>query len=260
MRTLAVPVAGTGVRLAVDEHLPAEDARAHAIFLPGFGSHRRGTKATRLGRRLAADGVRLLTVDFEGHGDSTGRFASLSLSRHRRDAAAVRDRLVGDAPVSLIGSSMGGLVAAMAAAEDATVERLVLIAPAFGFRARWESRVGRERIDAWREAGTLEWRGDDFTAEIEFEMLADARRVDEAAVVAAIACPTLLVHGTDDDTVPIEEADRFAAACRAPLVYRRIERGTHRLEGALDRLEEEVASFLAPDRAPPPGSRTGTLP
>lgn len=246
MNTHVVPVDGEDVRLTVDEHLEPAAARAHAVFLPGFGSHRRGLKATRLGARLALAGVRVLTVDFEGHGDSTGRFESLSLSRHFRDYRAVRDRLIGDAPHAVIGSSMGGLVAAMAAADDPAIERLVLIAPAFGFRARWEARVGEERIREWSEAGSMEWRDDWLTARIEFEMLEDARRIDETGVIDAIRAPTLLLHGTEDDTVPVEESDRFAARCRAPLAYERIEGGSHRLEQHLDLLEETIVGFLAP--------------
>jgi pimeloyl-ACP methyl ester carboxylesterase len=36
--------------------------------------------------------------------------------------------------------------------------------------------------------------------------------------VCRIACPVLLVHGRDGETVPAEDARRIAARCRAPQV------------------------------------------
>ncbi|MGA7983044.1 MAG: alpha/beta hydrolase, partial [Chromatiaceae bacterium] len=36
--------------------------------------------------------------------------------------------------------------------------------------------------------------------------------------VCRIACPVLLVHGRDDQTVPVDDARRIAVQCRAPHV------------------------------------------
>jgi len=237
--------AGGGLVLSVDETLPAGAPRSTAVWLPGLGSDRRGEKAVLLARRLSGSGRRFLSMDFEGHGDSTGDFAGVTVSRHLRDLEVVRRALLGSERPVLIGSSMGGLAAAVAAAREPALARaLVLIAPAFGLARRMEARLGPEGVERWRRTGRLEGWSEDITVPLGWSFLEDARRVDDDAVAAAIAVPVLLVHGTEDDTVPVEESDRFRARARAPVEYVRLEGGTHRLERQREALADAVVRFL----------------
>lgn len=239
-------VPGTDVELAVDEWGPADgSARATALFLPGFGSVRSGMKATRLGRALAARDARLLALDYEGHGGSSGTFATMSVSRHLRDTFAVVAALAHSTPLTLIGSSLGGLVAARAAAKlHPRVERLVLIAPAFGFRERFEQRLGRDALAHWERTNVLRYSGEFFSAELAFDLLRDARTLDEVELARAIETPTLLVHGSADATVPIECSEHVAGLWRAPLRFVRFEGGDHRLERFIDPLTDVIAEFV----------------
>jgi len=56
-------------------------------------------------------------------------------------------------PVRLIGSSMGGYLAALVAARDPRVEALVLMAPAFDIQAGWRARYGEAKLAEWRRLG-----------------------------------------------------------------------------------------------------------
>ena len=64
------------------------------------------------------------------------------------------EQACGKEPVTLMGSSLGGYLAALYAARHAEVERLVLMAPAFCFPRRWAARYGREP----REVRETRWR------------------------------------------------------------------------------------------------------
>lgn len=244
-RVHRVDVPGTDVTLAVDEWCAESDrAPATALFLPGFGSVRSGLKATRVGQALARRGGRLLALDYEGHGDSSGEFATLSVSRHLRDALAVVAALAPSAPLTLIGSSLGGLVAARAATElRSHATRLALIAPAFGFRERFERRLGQDALAAWERTNRLRYTGEFFSAEIAFDLLRDARALDEDALARSVGAPTLLVHGSADATVPIECSEQIARAWQAPLRFVRYDGGDHRLERFIDPLTELIADF-----------------
>lgn len=242
--THRVPAApGSAIRLAVDDYLPDGHRRGAAVFLPGFGSVRTGQKGTFLGRACAEAGIRFLALDYQGHGGSDGDFASLTLSRHLSDYGAVRDALLRDERHLLIGSSMGGLVATLAAARaPERLNGLALIAPAFGFRARFERRLGPAGIAEWERKGFLDYASD-AVRRIGFGLLQDARSIDEDALVESLAVRTLLIHGTADETVPIEESERFAKRCRAPLRIVRVEGGSHRLDQHLDLLAGEILRF-----------------
>ena len=93
----------------------------------------------------------------------------------------------------LIGSSLGGLVAAWTAARDpARVAALVLIAPAFEVVRHLE--VGR-RLAA----------GETDTLELGPAAVADARRFDESRLPDHLTMPTLFIHGERDDTAPLAD-------------------------------------------------------
>jgi uncharacterized protein len=235
-----------GVRLAVDEFAPATTPASHAIFLPGFGSVRRGEKATRLGAELPPRGVRFLALDFQGLGNSNGEFRTLTLSRQLSDYESARERLLPATRHVIVGSSMGGLVACLAAARDpARIAGLVLVAPAFGFRDRFERRIGPELLAQWERKGSLPYRGEFFEVDLAFDILRDARAIDETALVASLSQPVLVIHGDRDETVPIEESERAIAAMRAPVEFIRVAGGSHRLERHLDLLVDKIARFCA---------------
>ncbi len=233
------------IRIAVDDFAPSGPRRATAVFLPGFGSVRRGEKATRLASDLPRRGKRFVALDFQGLGDSNGEFRSLTLRRQLGDYESVRDALLLRQKHVLIGSSMGGLVAAMAAAKDRDhVAGLVLLAPAFGFRSRFEQAIGPKVLAEWERTGSFRYRGEFFEVDLAFELLRDARTVDEAAIAGAITQPVLLMHGDQDATVPIEESEKVASRIRAPLEFVRLANGSHRMEKHLGEIVERIDDFI----------------
>ena len=111
-----------------------EGAGPTVVWLGGFRSDMTGTKAQALADWAAANGRAFLRFDYLGHGESSGDFqAAGTITRWREDALAVLDQLV-EGPVVLVGSSMGGWIACLAAmARPERVKALVLIAPAPDF-------------------------------------------------------------------------------------------------------------------------------
>ena len=84
------------------------------VFLPGFRSDMTGEKATALAAFCAEHGQAMLRFDYSGHGASGGRFEDGTIGVWTADALAAIDRLT-DGPLILVGSSMGGWIALLAA-------------------------------------------------------------------------------------------------------------------------------------------------
>ena len=84
------------------------------MFLPGFRSDMTGDKATELAAFCAERGQAMLRFDYSGHGASGGQFEDGTIGRWTDDAIAVIDRLT-EGPLVLVGSSMGGWIALLAA-------------------------------------------------------------------------------------------------------------------------------------------------
>jgi pimeloyl-ACP methyl ester carboxylesterase len=63
--------------------------------------------------------------------------------------------------------------------------------------------------------------------------------------VSRIACPVLLVHGRDDQTVPVEDARSIAGHCRAPHVrLLEIADAGHNSTEQIQRYAGELLRFL----------------
>src|SRR5262252_7974024 len=84
------------------------------LWLGGFGSDMTGTKAEALAGWAEREGRAFLRFDYFGHGQSSGDFRHGTITRWRLDALAVLDELT-EGPAVLVGSSMGGWIACLAA-------------------------------------------------------------------------------------------------------------------------------------------------
>ena len=201
-------------------------------YLHGFASGPTSTKAQFFRAGLAALGVTLeipdLAPDFT-HMTMSGQLAAV-------------DGILARGPAVLLGSSLGGYLAALAAARNPDrVRGLVLFAPAFGFAARWETRVGPAAMARWRADGALPvfhyGRGREEPLSIAF--LDDARRYPDEPDPR---CSALVFAGRHDDAVPLAAVQHFTSA-RPERELVVLEAG-HELVEVLEPMWERTAAFL----------------
>jgi len=203
------------------------------LYLHGFASGPSSSKARFFREALEKAGARVTVPDL-----ADGDFEHLTLTRQ----LAVAARSVAGGPVSLIGSSLGGYLAALYAARHPEVECLVLLAPAFGFARRWAERLGTARMEAWRASGGLEvyHYGTRGNRRLGYDLMEDAARYEDQP---AFRQPALIFHGATDDVVPAEASRAFAAG--RPHVTLEIVDSGHDLLDALDAMLPKVERFLA---------------
>ena len=208
------------------------------VWMGGFRSEMSGTKAQALADWAAAGGRAFLRFDYFGHGESSGGFVDGTISRWRDDALAMLDDLTtGD--LVLVGSSMGGWIACLAAiARPERVRALVLIAPAADFTERLMSRDipedGRAALDAdgvWMRPSQY---GDPYP--ISRALLEDGARwsiLDGAPV--PISVPVRILQGGLDPDVPWHHALELAESLAgSDVVFSLIRDGDHRLSRPQD--------------------------
>ena len=108
------------------------------VWLGGYRSDMRGTKAEALDEWASRSGHAYLRHDYSGHGESAGAFADGTISAWLAQSLAVL-RALSDGPQILVGSSMGAWIALRMvqelarAGESGRIAGLVLIAPAPDF-------------------------------------------------------------------------------------------------------------------------------
>jgi hypothetical protein len=204
------------------------------LYLHGFASGPRSTKAVAFADHYARRGIALDRLDLRVPSLPHLRLSAMLDVVHQA-IGTPHDRAV------VFGSSLGGLTAARAAERDPRIMALVLLAPAFHLIDRWRQLPG---WDDWRRTG---WRDiHDYTtnqpARIDFGFADDVMAIDVG--YPDIRVPTLILHGTRDDTVPIEASRTFA---RGKPHVRLVELDDgHDLIASLPRLLDEADRFLVP--------------
>jgi dienelactone hydrolase len=222
-------------------------AQPAVLVMHGFKGFKDYAFVPPIAERLARAGFTAVTLSVSGSGvDEAGEFTLLeqfarnTYTRELGDielviAALVAGQLGVAPPTSLgmIGHSRGGGVALCVARETPAVNALVTWAPISTIR-----RYTDAEVELWRKLGRIEvpnMRTGQLLPmdyEIVEDALAHADRFDIGKAAVAFDRPWLLIHGIDDETVPVAEAHQLAAQAKHPLFESHFIPGTGHTFGA----------------------------
>jgi pimeloyl-ACP methyl ester carboxylesterase len=203
------------------------------VYLHGFASSPQSTKAQFFKQKFEA-----LEIPFDALQLDEGDFERLTITRQ----LAVIEAAVADRPAILMGSSLGGYLAALYAARHPdAVRSLVLLAPAFDFPRRWRERFPPEDLARWKQNGSAPFfhYGSKAGQRLGYSFVEDAAQYEG---VPDFLQPALILHGSGDTVVPPEMSREFAA--RRPHVRLQLFQSGHELTDVLDRLWDETIRFL----------------
>jgi len=214
------------------------------LYLPGLGTGWRSVKGQALAARLARYGISLQCVDLRVPTFQTMRVSAM-LQKAKEALGNEPQRSV------VIGTSLGGFVAAQLAASDPRVEALVLYAPALdlGEVRRQHSKVAW----LWEQLGWLPaWdKTERRLRPVDVGLLRELDSLDGA--VPDVRAPTLLIHGLRDRLLTPSVSREFARA-RSNVRLVEFEDG-HNLAASQSALLAETERFLAPWLGSPAASR-----
>lgn len=243
-------------RTAGPEGFAGTEARPGVVFLGGFMSDMTGTKAEWLEGFAMRAGLPYLRFDYTGHGASDGAFTDGTIGSWLGDALDAFDSLT-DGPQVLIGSSMGGWLALLAAlARKDRVKGIVGVAAAPDFT---EDLIHNELSDAARDKLMKEGLvhlpteyGDD-PYPITKALIEDGRRHLLLTDTIALDCPVRLVQGLKDDDVPWQTALRIAEnLATGDVSITLVKEGDHRLSrpNDLEHIAQAVMEVVNGGAAP----------
>lgn len=201
------------------------------VWLGGFKSDMRGTKAEALSAWAERTGRAFVRFDYSGHGESAGAFEDGTISRWTEEALAVIATIQG--PVVLVGSSMGGWIALLCARAGLRPAGMVLIAPAPDFT---EALMWASFPDAAKRAIETEGRWvrpsayDPAGYVVTRALIEDGRANLVLGAMVETGCPVHVLQGMQDPDVPWTHAmglvERIA---RDDVTITLIKDGDHRL-------------------------------
>jgi putative redox protein len=233
-----------GNALVGDLHRAVDGGGPALVLCHGMESTRGGTKQTAIVERFVPKGWSVLRFDFSYVGESEGRFEDLTISGEVEDALGALDFLSEFAPTTrvLVGSSLGGTVALLAAAQSPERVDAVATIAAVADAALFTESMSPADLAAWRREGRRRW-GEGW---MRSTFLDDLAHVDVLAAVRKLAKPLLVMHGQADDVVPFEHAERIAAAAGGDVRLEAFPGVAHRFEepGALAALLTVLEDWL----------------
>jgi len=226
VRTVHVdPPAEIGTRegLSYALFLPPGEPAGGVVILHGAGSCKESHYD--FARRLRAHGLAAICFDQRGHGASEGPMDG----RMAADVETIAGLLPAGVPLALRGSSMGGYLALVTAAQ-AGARAVVAICPASAEGLRRGLRARRFEFDADVPAC------DAFLA-----------AHDECQAARALEAPLLLLHAEGDEQVPIERSQALADMRRdagRPTRLVRVPGGNHRSVQHDEELQDLSVRFV----------------
>jgi len=219
----------SGETLAARLDLPDGMLRGCALFAHCFTCTKDIVAARRIAANLSRLGIAVLRFDFTGLGSSEGEFANTSFRSNVADLVAAADymRANFEAPVLLIGHSLGGAAVLAAAHDIPEVKGVVTIgAPA---DTEHVLRMFHEDLETIERDGEAEvsLAGRKFTIGKAF--LDAARSTNLLDRLPKLKASLLIMHSPLDEVVGIDNAERIFMAARHPKSYVSLDHADHLL-------------------------------
>ena len=249
-QTESVVIDGDHGKLQAVIHKPAlkQGERVPMVLLcHGFMGNKDGALENRIANLLSERGIASIRFDFNGHGQSEGRFQDMTVPNEIVDAKKVIDyvsALPYVSSVAISGHSQGGVVAAMTAGELGSdkIKAVVLLAPAAVLRddAIRGSTMGAT-YDPFNLGEYVElFRG----LKLGAEYIRTAFSLPIYETSAGYNGPALIIHGTGDRVVPYTYGERFHQIWPKSKLQI-IDRADHGFSKEIEQVATSTAEFLS---------------
>ncbi len=236
-----------GIKLNAKLDMPTNGANKCPLCLVfhGFTGHIEERHITEVAKAMNEVGVATLRVDLYGHGNSDGKFEEHNLYKWLNNILTVVDyakTLDFVTDMYICGHSQGGLAVILAAAmEKDIIKALIPLSPALVIPvgAREGELLGQPFDPKNIPDYLLSWDG----RKLSGNYVRVAQTIDVDAAIEKFEGPVLLVHGTEDEAIPVsfsQDASKKFKNCR----YEEIPEDSHCYDLHLDMVIDVVKDFL----------------
>ncbi|MBD3313319.1 alpha/beta fold hydrolase [Candidatus Woesearchaeota archaeon] len=184
------------------------------VLCHGFTSSKDSATYPLMAEKLYDSGILSLRFDFYGHGESEGRFEDITITEGTEEVISAIDfvkTLEYAGNIALFGTSFGGLCATLAASRFNTITALGLKAPASDMIDNRRKHLGEEGYDEWKQMGVAEFNNHSgIVVKLNYSFAEDGEKINAFEEARKISCTTLIVHGDNDLSVPLQQSERLA--------------------------------------------------
>jgi pimeloyl-ACP methyl ester carboxylesterase len=205
------------------------------VYLHGFLSGPDSTKGKFLEKSFTAAGYKLYRPDLNGTD-----FSRMTISSQLEIIDALLQSISGE--VVLLGSSLGGYLAALSAGKWKKVVKLVLMAPAFDFVNRYFQRLTPGQLLEWQKTGFIRLYQYHYKEhrQLGYQMVTDAQKYKNLPINPKMS--TLIFHGLRDESVPYQVSIEYLKNHRDTELV--LLPSDHGLYDQLDKMWDYIKMFL----------------
>lgn len=216
----------------------SDQSNPFILYLHGFASGPSSVKAKFFEERLKDHNVDLCIPDL-----NYPDFQNMTITSQLELIEKLIQSNSGHRKVMIAGSSMGGLLAVMAADRFPVVSALVLMAPGFGLDKRIQDFLSPDEFDSWRVTGKANFYhyGAGKTLPLSFDFVKDIEKHNIASLMTRV--PTIIFHGLKDATVPVAESINFRQS-NPELVELYLLDDDHQLLSSLEEIWKSSVDFM----------------
>lgn len=238
-----------GHRTAAVLSRPAKPSDRVAVLCHGFLSSKNSTTNKTLTHMLTECGIATFRFDFFGQGESEGPFERLTTTLAVGQATAALDLIVarGFRRIGLMGSSFGGMVSILTAAQRGDLACLALKCPVVDFAEELRVEFGEEEMTRWKATDTIpNIMGGSGRIRLAYGFYEDCLRQIAYGQAKAITAPTLIVQGDKDECVPLHQSRRFFEALQTKKRLEMLPGADHQFTKAEDffAMTTQIADWL----------------
>lgn len=188
-------------------HLPDGPSDSGVVFGHCFTCSRHTTILRQLCTGLAGENFIALRFDFSGNGQSEGVFAESTYSKQVSEMQSAVDLIAekGARWIGLGGHSMGAVIAVLAASRLPVARSVCALAGRLsGLNAA--NFLNPSQAKELQSTGRVSFSSRGRSLELSDVFFADAAQYDLPEAVSALKPPLIVVHGDQDEIIPVQEA------------------------------------------------------
>lgn len=220
-----------------------------AVLCHGFLSSKTSSTNNMLTLILIERRIATFRFDFFGQGESQGPFEQITNTLAVGQALAALDlvRQKGYRRIGLMGSSFGGLVSILTAAQRTDLACLALKCPVVDFAEELRLEFGDEELARWKATDTIPniMGGTDRIA-LRYTFYEDCLRQIAYDPARSITAPTVIVQGDKDEHVPLHQSRQLFEALRVKKHLEMVPGADHQFTKGEDfkRMTNVIADWL----------------
>ncbi len=214
-----------GIKLCGILSGPTDDKENPIIIMcHGFSTSKDGRTYVRLEEILNRKGISTFRFDLFGHGESGGKFEEITTAEAIDDVlnAIQFVKESGFKKIGLMGSSFGGMASIIATSRSNNLYVLALKSPLSDYRSMAHARRSEQELKDWKEKGFIELDSmDEDKRRLNYSFYEYAENVKAYEAARKIRIPSLIVHGDEDETVPLSQSQKTARLienCRLEII------------------------------------------